>query len=144
MKYKHKITGHIAIKKYDNYYKVTCMGDVIPKEWVENSNDWEIFTNVMFQTYDGFNITPGIEYYYIVESDNSNLAPWIAIKHTCDWKNPEKPPLGTKQFYLLGNANEYIIRNKPCLSLNDVKKARLKSGNTIDVLKQEIKNKIFS
>ena len=141
MKYRHKITGDIAVMKPNNSSFYVYDGLDIHARIVENSHDWELVTETMFKTYDGFDIKTGWNYHFIVESE-CDYKPWQVNTANCDWTNPKKPPLGHKQFYLLEKAEEYIIDNKPCLSLNDVKEARLKGGNTIQVLRKHIKEKL--
>ena len=39
--YKHKNTGQIAFNYTKDFYSVTGSSLTVPKEWIENSNDWE-------------------------------------------------------------------------------------------------------
>jgi hypothetical protein len=80
----------------------------------------EHYTPILFTTKDGVNIFKGNEYWFVVESEHSFLNSYKPLKHICDWDNTEKPPLGYVQFSTKEKAEEYILWNKPCLSLNDV------------------------
>jgi len=80
----------------------------------------EHYTPILFTTKDGINIFKGNEYWFVVESEHSFLNSYKPLKHICDWDNTEKPPLGYVQFSTKEKAEEYILWNKPCLSLNDV------------------------
>jgi len=73
----------------------------------------------LFKTEDGVDIFEGNNYYFIVLNNNLSVN-WQVQKSICDWNNPLKPPLGKIQFSTKEKAEEYILMNKPLLSLNDV------------------------
>jgi len=70
----------------------------------------------LFATKDGVGIYKGDVYYYVVESDSPYLKGWTALSHQCDWRNPNKPPLGYVQFSTKKAAEKYIEINKPMYS----------------------------
>jgi hypothetical protein len=80
----------------------------------------EHYKPILFTTKDGVNIFKGNEYWFVVESNSPYLNNYIPIKDVCDWDNAKKTPLGYVQFSTKEKAEEYILWNKPCLSLNDV------------------------
>lgn len=75
---------------------------------------------VLFTTEDGVDIREGDEYLYIVVND-IHPNKWYPLETLADWDNPRKPPLGKVQFSTKEAAEKYIIMNKPCLSINDIK-----------------------
>lgn len=74
----------------------------------------------LFKTEDGVDIFEGDKYWVIIINLNHLTNPWIAKSHICDWNNPKIPPLGTIQFSTKEVAEEYILMNKPCLSINNI------------------------
>ena len=95
---------------------------------------------VLFTTEDNFSVYEGDKYYFIVLNENlhTNL---IIQEHVCNWDNPKKPPLGAKQFYTKEAAEEWLLLNKLCLSINDVKNAD-KKPLFFSSLKQIVKSRL--
>lgn len=73
----------------------------------------------IFQTEDGVDIFEDNKYYYI----NSNFSdPWEIIHTKADCPGIiDKNDLNYKRFSTKEKAEEYILLNKPCLSVNDIK-----------------------
>ena len=91
---------------------------------------------VLFTTEDGVEIYEGCNYYHVCED-------WsIANFHTCaEWIKYKNPP--NKSFSTKEAAEDWILMNKPCLSVNDIIKQPC--GYTIDlpnILKELAKSKI--
>ncbi len=78
----------------------------------------------LFTTEDGVKIFTNDRYYFVVESNLTLLHAWEARHAVADYTHDEgeykKPPLGAVQFSTKEKAEEYILFNKPCLSVNDV------------------------
>ena len=112
-KYKHVPSG-IEAKEYIADSQVsyqTTKGEWLPS-WIVQGSDWEeVKPAYMFTTDDGVNIHIG-DFYYFVTTD-------FIIRYTGDnycWGGTAILP----RFYHIKNADEYVLNNKPCLSLNDV------------------------
>jgi predicted transcriptional regulator len=75
---------------------------------------------VLFTTFDGKEIHEGERYYVVIEKEGFGYEPftvaWLGEGEieTANYKN------GAKFFADKEKANEYILMNKPCLSLNDI------------------------
>lgn len=102
----------------------------------------------LFKTEDGVDIYTNDKYYFVVISDLQILDPYTVKEHIADWDNTGKyvkPPLGGKQFSTKEKAENFILKNKPCLSYNDI--IELNKGETLncwfsnDDLKTKIKEK---
>lgn len=76
---------------------------------------------VLFVTEDGKEIKTGGEYWYVVASDSAAIPwRWKALHDVANWTHEteaKKPPLGCYQFFSKAKAQEWIVFNKPCLSL---------------------------
>ena len=75
----------------------------------------------VFTTEDGLYIRKGDPYWYILidSPTTKHDINWYPSKAVADWRNPPLPPLGKKQFSTLEAAREYILMNKPCLSIRE-------------------------
>lgn len=93
----------------------------------------------LFTTEDGVDIFEGDEYYYI----NSNFNdPWKIINTKADCPDIiNKNDLNYKRFSTKEKAEEYILLNKPCLSINDIIK-NLTIIDGIKTLQDLVKSKI--
>ena len=86
-----------------------------------NIYDMKKYKNPLFTTEDGVDIFEGEEYYFLTQTKG----PWITKTHVAKDNNPHEPKLqkwlGTTTFSTKEKAEEYIIMNKPLLSIEDVK-----------------------
>lgn len=83
----------------------------LAQEYVDTNKPKKLFT-----TTDGVDICEGDSYWYInIDSPNIN---WKVFKYK---QNDRLGSMGARQFSAKEKAEEYIIQNKPCLSLKDVK-----------------------
>ena len=117
--------------------------------WSDNikgiiTEDYNLIEEVkkpLFTTEDGVDIFKGDEYLFIVLNENLS-SNWIIQSSVCDWDNPKKPPLGKLQFSKKEKAEEYILMNKPCLSINDILSKLCTSTVRINNLKKLVKSKL--
>jgi len=97
----------------------------------------------VFTTEDGVDIYEGDTYWFVVEGDSPLLNTWTAIKDVANWGvNNHKPPLGYTQFSTRYAAEDYIIRNKPCLSVNDVMNKIVLDREDISDLEDLVREKL--
>jgi hypothetical protein len=114
--YKHIPTGKIAekIKEATDCYFIE---DIYLPDWlIENSSDWEevITDPVLFLTEDGVEIRKGDKFYVVDEQYGKfKMHDTIGGHFTKEHKH-------RKRFSNKEKASEYVLRNKPCLSVNDV------------------------
>lgn len=116
--YKHIPTGNIVKQSINkkSYYCEDWEGYFIPREIVENSSDWEevITKPVLFLTEDGVEIRKGDKFYVVDEQYGKfKMHDTIGGHFTKEHKH-------RKRFSNREKASEYVLRNKPCLSVNDV------------------------
>jgi hypothetical protein len=148
-KYKHKITGNIAVETTtEKNYKVTEPRHfTIPKWVVENSNDWEeiVEKQPLFTTEDGKEIFEGDSVYWFLRSSTDYLYKINFVKDHLE--------LDFKNIYAIFSTKEageeYFIYNKPVLSLNDVasiypgiNKTHNSPSHQAEQLKQLVRNKL--
>lgn len=101
------VEGAIRIYPQNSFYKL---------EYAVKAKKPKLFT-----TKDGVDIYEGDKYWYLVISDSPLLPNWKPTTHIADWDSKSKTsPLGRVQFSTKEKAEEYILLNKPCLSLNDL------------------------
>ena len=95
---------------------------------------------ILFTTEDGVDIFEGDDYYYI---NSTFINPWDII-YTCatNSKIIDKNNLDYKRFSTREVAKEYILYNKPCLSLNEV--FNLMSITSYPNLKEKIEDLVKS
>jgi len=143
-RYGHKNTGLIYIEGTDNLYYWRNNGKFdqsIPKEIIENSNDWELLSpKFLFKTIDGVNIYEGDEFFYInvlhnLECkiySNKDIAHYNAVNY--DW---------IQKFSTKNAAESHLINKTVCLSLDDVKIIILSLTNRkIEYLEALVREKI--
>lgn len=115
-------------EKYSQYY--SNINKKYPEQFLldeEVENNPEFFEEiiekeVLFVTEDGKEIKTGGEYWYVVASDSAAIPwRWKALHDVANWTHEgmesKKPPLGYYQFSSEEKAQEWIVLNKPCLSL---------------------------
>lgn len=90
----------------------------------------------LFITEDGKEIFEYQEYWFITTLD------WKLKSHTMGISDRHYPPLGNKQFSTKEAAWEYILMNKPVLSLNDVRNAMKTPLSWSCKLEELVKSKI--
>jgi hypothetical protein len=121
-KYKHRKTGYIAEYKIgaDNgtYQMVSnvegcCCCNNIPAWMIEDSADWQPYPEVLLVTEDGVEITDKDQEVWIL-FDNWKCAvcsvAWLAAMTVGKWK----------KFSTAAARDEYILLNKPVLSVKEV------------------------
>lgn len=136
MKYK-------LIKEYPGSPKIGNTIDNLENDWIENYSEfWQPFVEKikqpLFTTEDGVDIFEGDSYYsYNLELDISSKFDSACLK--ISGKNTDNKYFSTKE-----KAEEYILMNKPCLSLNDVLKLSIDTeySYTFQKLKELVKSKI--
>ena len=106
--------------KYLNHYITASIVKNNPEFFEEI-----IEKEVLFVTEDDKEIKTGGEYWYVVASDSAAIPwRWKALHDVANWTHEgmesKKPPLGYYQFSSEEKAQEWIVFNKPCLSINDV------------------------
>jgi len=116
--YKHIPTGNIVKQSINkkSYYCEGWEGYFIPCEIVENSSDWEevIQNPVLFLTEDGVEIRKGDKFYVVDEQYGKfKMHDTIGGHFTKEHKH-------RKRFSNREKASEYVLMNKPCLSVNDI------------------------
>ena len=89
----------------------------------------------LFTTEDGVGIFEGDDYYYFVVCE--------VQKHNCGWSNPRTPPLGKVQFSKKEVAEQYILMNKPYLSINEIlNEVKPYNSHRVSKLIELVKSKI--
>lgn len=150
MNYKHKQTGRVA-KPYLNPLTYTVDGtEVIPSWIIEDSRDWEEVKEVLFVTDDGVDVISKHAILYCV-----NIYTWangnVEYGNTAIGRGLFTPSgdYGWKHFSTTEARQEFIILNKPVLSLIEMMNALNKYGLNVDVrpmlvvaIKKEITNKL--
>ena len=109
--YRHKKTGELA------YYKdgIIKVGNCSVETGVEPSSEfWEEIRQPILTTEDGINIFQGDSYYYV---NKNNF--YIDFVDLADKRFDSKKE-GLLDFKHKENVEEYVLMNKPVLSLNDL------------------------
>ena len=102
----------------------------------------------LFTTEDGVEIFKGDKYFYIVTSQYAMGHEWRVFSHIADGNTNAiavKPPLGGIQFSIPEKAEEYIINNKPYLSIVELQKWFSEYGiqlTGLDRLREIVKSKL--
>lgn len=99
---------HFTAKEIENY----------PEYWREVKKE-EYKKQPLFTTEDGVEIFENDKYWFVKPLQDYYLGEVIAIEHSMTGRKQEN----ILDFSTKEKAEEYIIMNKPCLSLNDVNKA---------------------
>jgi len=143
-------TESIKETSYEKTKEGWYFGDL--KVWIDESDigegkRFQIVKEkpVLFFTEDGKEIREGDEYYYVLESINN----CIIGKNNCTKFGISLNRKGIKYFSVKEAAEEYIILNKPVLSINDVQKCLNETEVDLDSehelnyqLKQFVKSKL--
>jgi hypothetical protein len=135
MNYTHKKTGISAKDHPNNSNVVIINGTTFPKEFV-NSPDWET-SEILFVTEDGVSIKPGNSWWYIKVPEFSKPVKTSTLGYSGDPKNKKD----VIRFSTRDAAIDYIIRNKPMLSFNDIEKMNKEGLNQVYMM---IKAKVYS
>ena len=94
---------------------------------------------VLFTTEDGVDVYEGDDYFVVLEPSWN----WELLKHkciSCGIKN-DRPDL--KYFAIEANAKEYILMNKPCLSLQDLLSVWYKGDLVVKTNEQYMSSPMF-
>ncbi len=104
------------------------------RNWYLDIESLEHSKPVLFTTEDNIDIVEGEKYYSLLE--NYQIIPNICNKHGISLNRKE-----VKYFFSKEKAEEYIIMNKPCISIKELDLLSIKSWN-ITELKKLVKSKL--
>jgi len=116
------------------------------------SGTFEKAKPVLFVTKDSKEIKTGDEYWYVIASDSCVIPwRWKALHDVANWtheamsaKSAKKPPLGYVQFSSEEKAQEWIVLNKPVLSITNImgdwEKMEMSKEDLIDIVKRKLRN----
>lgn len=95
----------------------------------------------LFTADDGVDIYKGDTYCFVTVGGSE---PWKVKKHIANWDSKATIPLGQVQFSNAEKAEEWVLWNKPCISLNDVHQTTLSScyADILDNLKEIVKSRL--
>lgn len=126
---KNGISGKVSVIEFCGNGELRIGSD---KKYYVGINDIEK-SDVLFISEDEVEIREGDECYSV----SGNLILIHVSKAT-----KRDNILDCKLFSSKEKAEEFIIMNRPCLSINDIKAERVKGGDTIERLKQLVKSKL--
>lgn len=112
-KFTHKNSGILATEKEGFDFYSTVSGN-IPSWAIENSNDWVEIKNkeILFTTVDGVDVKEGDIYYWVINS--FHIREFVAEIGIGDKGE-------NRWFAKKENAEQYVLENKPAVSLKDIK-----------------------
>ena len=117
-KYKHKQTGYVATQCATNYQLLDIpFYTNVPKEIIENSDDWEELLEVkkeLGKTFDHAIIYEGDDIFGVL---NYHVYPYPKVNSN---NIGSIARLMDHSFSIRENAEEFVLMNKPYLSINDV------------------------
>jgi hypothetical protein len=116
-KYKHRKTGAIAVRDGASYYHIEAGQSYdfrVPNEFVEDSADWQPYPEVLLVTEDGVEITDKLHnlYWLLLAGFETSEGPAYSYNPNVDY--------AFKVFSTAAARDEYILENKPVLSVKEV------------------------
>ncbi len=142
-KVKHKYSNEIG-----EILKINLIDDSIffNTTYLDSNTGTVLFNAVkiktpLFITSDGKEIFEGDKYYFVVVSELAILDPYVVKTHIADWSNNKTIPLGNKQFSTEAKAEEFVLLNKPVLSINDLNLLSTKPWDMTEI-KKFVKSKL--
>jgi hypothetical protein len=97
---------------------------------------------ILFTTEDGVKIYEGDKYWYVIANfihPNS----YTLLRHTANWGNPNKSPLGKVQFADISTGEKWLDENKPIFSKKQIKDALKNSHPILGITKTDFDISIF-